>query len=148
MEEMSTFQFIRNRKHFKIGISYIKQLENMKTYLRMQVNMMGKKKDKIKSSSGKKGKVPAGRVMASHILVEKLSLAQDIKHRLDEGEDFRKLANEYSTCPSKKRGGDLGIFGRGEMVLEFERAVYKMNIGEISDPIKTKFGYHLIKRTG
>ena len=109
---------------------------------------MGKKKNKAKLASRKKGKVPAGKVRASHILVEKLSIAQDIKDRLDEGEDFRKLATNFSTCPSKKRGGDLGIFGRHEMVPEFERAVYKMSVGEISDPIKTKFGYHVIKRTG
>ena len=109
---------------------------------------MGKKKDKAKQLSKKKGKVPAGRVRASHILVNKLSVSQQIKDDLDDGADFRKLATENSTCPSKKKGGDLGIFGRGEMVPEFERAVFKMKVGDISDPIKTKFGYHIIKRTG
>ena len=109
---------------------------------------MGKKKNKAKQMKQKKGKVPAGRVRASHILVDKLSLAQDIKEDLVDGADFRNLAQKFSNCPSKKRGGDLGIFGRGEMVPEFERAVYKMNVGEISDPIKTKHGYHIIKRTG
>ncbi|MHA1263716.1 MAG: peptidylprolyl isomerase [Candidatus Helarchaeota archaeon] len=103
---------------------------------------MGKKK------KPKKGKVPAGKVRASHILVEKLSLAQEIREDLEAGADFRKLAAEYSTCPSKKRGGDLGVFGKGEMVPEFEKAVFKMQIGEISEPIKTKFGYHIIRRTG
>ena len=109
---------------------------------------MGKKKNKAKALSKRKGKVPAGQVRASHILVDKLSLAQNIKEDLDDGADFRKLATENSTCPSKKKGGDLGTFGRGEMVPEFERAVYKMNVGDISAPIKTKFGYHIIKRTG
>ncbi len=109
---------------------------------------MGKKKNKAKQKAKKSGKVPPGRMRASHILVDKLSLAQEIKEELNEGGDFRKLAEKYSTCPSKKRGGDLGIFGRGEMIPEFERAVYKLKIGEISEPIKTKFGYHIIKRTG
>ncbi len=109
--------------------------------------LLGKKKNKAKTLS-KKGKVPAGRVRASHILVDKLSLAQQIKEDIEDGADFRKLAADYSTCPSKKRGGDLGIFGRGENVREFEKAVYSMKVGEISDPIKTKFGYHIIKRTG
>ena len=109
---------------------------------------MGKKKDMAKKQSKGKGKVPAGQVRASHILVDKLSLAQNMKADLDDGADFRKLATENSTCPSKKKGGDLGTFGRGQMVPEFERAVYKMKVGDITDPIKTKFGYHIIKRTG
>lgn len=109
---------------------------------------MGKKKNKAKALSKRKGKVPAGQVRASHILVDKLSLAQQIKEDLEDGADFRKIATEYSNCPSKKRGGDLGSFGRGKMVPEFERAVYKMSIGEVSDPVKTKHGYHIIKRTG
>ena len=109
---------------------------------------MGKKKDKSKMQSKKAGKVPKGRVRASHILVAKLSLAQQILEDLQDGADFRKLAENHSTCASKKRGGDLGIFGRGEMVPEFENAVYGMKVGELVGPIKTKFGYHVIKRTG
>jgi len=108
---------------------------------------MGKKKHQTKMAK-QKGKVPSGRVRASHILVEKLKLAQEIKEDLNDGADFRTLAQKYSTCPSSKKGGDLGIFGRGDMVPEFERTVYKLKIGEISEPIKTKFGYHIIKRTG
>jgi len=96
----------------------------------------------------KKSKVKAGHVRASHILVPKLSIAQDIKKQLLAGADFKKLAQKYSECPSKKKGGDLGPFRRGQMVKEFEQAVYSMKVGEISDPIKTKFGYHIIKRTG
>ena len=89
-----------------------------------------------------------GKVRASHILVDKQAKAMDIKKQLDGGADFRKLAEQFSSCPSKKKGGDLGFFGRGQMVKEFETAVYSMKVGDVSDPIKTKFGYHIIKRTG
>lgn len=108
---------------------------------------MGHKKDQAKASS-KGGKVPGGQVRASHILVDKLSVAQEIKAELEQGASFTKLAESYSNCPSKKRGGDLGVFGKGQMVPEFEKAVYSMKVGEISDPVKTKHGYHIIKRTG
>jgi parvulin-like peptidyl-prolyl isomerase len=107
---------------------------------------MGKKKHQAKMQ--KKSKVSGGKVRASHILVAKLSLAQELKEDLDHGADFKKLARENSTCPSAKRGGDLGVFGKGQMVQEFERAAFKLNVGEISDPIKTVHGYHIIKRTG
>ena len=96
----------------------------------------------------KKQKKKAGHVRASHILVKKLSIAKEIKERINEGEDFSKLALQFSDCPSKKKGGDLGFFKRGDMVKEFENAVYSMKVGDISDPIKTQFGYHIIKRTG
>lgn len=109
---------------------------------------MGKKKDQAKAQKQKKGKIPGGNVRASHILVDKLSLAQEIKEELDHGADFRKLAMNHSTCSSKKNGGDLGIFTRGKMVPEFEQAVFKMVVGDISGPVKTQFGYHIIKRTG
>ena len=89
-----------------------------------------------------------GKVRASHILVEKQGQALEIKKKLDAGEEFKALAEKFSSCPSKKKGGDLGFFGRGQMVKEFETAVYSMKVGDISDPIKTKFGYHIIKRTG
>ena len=96
----------------------------------------------------KKQKRKAAHVRASHILVPKLSLAQDIKKQIASGVSFNKLAQKFSECPSKKKGGDLGFFRRGEMVKEFEQAVYSMKVGEISEPVKTKFGYHIIKRTG
>jgi len=109
---------------------------------------MGKKKEQSRMQSSKAGKVPGGQVRASHILVDKLSVAQEIKAELDQGANFAKLAESYSSCPSKKRGGDLGSFGKGQMVPEFEKAVYSMKVGDISPPVKTKHGYHIIKRTG
>jgi len=98
--------------------------------------------------SPRAGRIPAGQVRASHILVDKLSIAQEIRAELDQGANFAKLAESYSSCPSKKHGGDLGSFGRGKMAPEFEKTVYSMKVGEISQPIKTKYGYHIIKRTG
>lgn len=98
---------------------------------------------------GKSGSTStAGKMRASHILIEKFSQAQKIKEELLNGADFKTLAEKYSSCPSKKRGGDLGWFTRGSMVPEFENAVIRMKVGEISEPVKTKFGYHIIKRTG
>lgn len=99
--------------------------------------------------SGKTGApIRAGKIKASHILVEKFNQAQEIYEDLKAGEDFSTLAQQYSNCPSKKRGGNLGEFSKGDMVPEFWNASTKLKIGEISQPVKTKFGYHLIKRTG
>ena len=88
------------------------------------------------------------KVRASHILVEKHSQALKVLEELKDGRDFKELARKYSTCPSRKRGGDLGFFGRGRMVKEFERAAFALNVGEVSGPVKTQFGYHVIKKTG
>ena len=90
----------------------------------------------------------ANKIKASHILVEKMSQAESVLSELKNGADFAKLAKENSICPSKKRGGSLGEFGRGQMVKEFENAAFALDIGQISGLVKTKFGYHIIKRTG
>lgn len=87
------------------------------------------------------------KIQCSHILIEKQSQALLIIERIKKGEKFGKIAREMSLCPSAKRDGDLGIFGRGMMVKEFENEAFKLSIGEISNPVKTKFGYHIIKRT-
>jgi peptidyl-prolyl cis-trans isomerase C len=88
------------------------------------------------------------KIRTSHILVEKQSLALKLQEEIKAGGDFVALAKKYSTCPSGKRGGDLGVFGRGQMVKEFEQAAFALEVGQMSDPVKTQFGYHLIKRTG
>jgi len=88
----------------------------------------------------------ANKVHCAHILVEKLSLAQELKTKIAKGESFANLAKEYSTDGSKKRGGDLGYFSRGMMVPEFEKAAFALEKGQVSDIVKTQFGYHIIKR--
>jgi foldase protein PrsA len=88
------------------------------------------------------------KIKASHILVDDEKTANEIKAKLDKGEDFAKLAKEYSKDPgSAEKGGDLGWFGSGEMVKEFEDAAYALKAGEISKPVKSEYGYHIIKVT-
>ncbi|TDL83430.1 foldase [Peribacillus frigoritolerans] len=85
-------------------------------------------------------------VKASHILVEDEAKAKEVKEKLDGGADFIELAKEYSTDTSNsENGGDLGYFAKGEMVAEFEEVAFAMKEGEISEPVKTEFGYHIIK---
>ncbi len=87
-------------------------------------------------------------VHASHILVPDDTAAQtrlrEIRSRLDRGESFAVLASQYSICPSKMNGGDLGMFGRGQMVPAFEQVAFSQPLGRVSDPVKTEFGWHLI----
>jgi peptidyl-prolyl cis-trans isomerase C len=85
-------------------------------------------------------------VHCAHILVKTEQEAKTILERLNKGEKFANIAKQVSLCPSGKRGGDLGTFGRGKMVKEFETAAFKLNKGETSAIVKTKFGYHIIKR--
>lgn len=84
-------------------------------------------------------------VKASHILVETEEKALEILEKIKGGLSFEDAAKEHSSCPSKDVGGDLGEFSRGQMVPEFEQSAFSMEIGEVSQPIKTQFGYHLIK---
>lgn len=87
------------------------------------------------------------KIKCSHILVEKQSQALAILERLKKGEKFAELAKELSLdSGSGKRGGDLGYFGRGKMVKPFESAAFALTVGQVSEPIKTEFGYHIIKR--
>lgn len=91
----------------------------------------------------------ADKIKCSHILVKKQSEAMAVLERLKKGESFTNLARELSVDRgSGKKGGDLGLFGRGVMVKAFEDAAFKLNKGEVSQPVKTEFGYHIIKRAG
>lgn len=85
-------------------------------------------------------------VKAKHILVEHEYEAQDLLKKINQGEKFEELAQKFSKCPSSRSGGDLGAFGKGRMVQSFEDAAFALKISEISTPVRTKFGYHLIYR--
>lgn len=84
---------------------------------------------------------------ARHILVASESAAQSLKDEIANGADFGDVAREHSTCPSSSRGGDLGEFGPGTMVREFDEVVFSANVGEVQGPVRTQFGYHLIEVT-
>ncbi len=85
-------------------------------------------------------------VSASHILVDSEDKANEILKDITDGKiSFEDAAKEHSSCPSSQNGGSLGEFGRGQMVPEFDNAVFSMKEGEITGPVKTQFGYHLIK---
>jgi peptidyl-prolyl cis-trans isomerase C len=85
------------------------------------------------------------KVRAEHILVKTAAEAQQIKKAIDEGGSFEYYAKAYSLCPSGQRGGDLGYFEHGQMVPEFERAAFATPVGQVSKPIYSQFGWHLIK---
>ena len=87
-------------------------------------------------------------VTASHILVETEQQAKDIINQVKQGALFEDLAKYGSKCPSGKQGGNLGSFGKGAMVKPFEDAAFALEVGQVSEPVKTQFGYHLIKRIG
>ena len=83
-------------------------------------------------------------VCANHILVPTEMDAIKLKSQIKNFDDFKYYASIYSSCPSGRHGGSLGCFGRGQMVKPLEDAAFNGNIGEVSDPVKTQFGYHLL----
>jgi hypothetical protein len=87
------------------------------------------------------------RSSATRTKSEAVDLINNIKTRVDAGDDFNDLAKEYSDCPSSNEGGELGSFGRGAMVPEFETAAFALDVDGTSDVVETAFGFHLIKRT-
>jgi len=84
---------------------------------------------------------------ARHILVETLNECEELKSKIETGTDFAQVAMEHSTCPSGLQGGDLGEFGPGQMVPEFDKVVFSGNVNEVLGPVKTQFGYHLLEVT-
>ena len=84
---------------------------------------------------------------ARHILVDSEEFCVDLKNQISAGADFAVVAKEHSKCPSGSRGGELGTFGRGQMVKEFDEVVFSSDIGEVVGPVRTQFGYHLVEVT-
>ncbi|MFK8139474.1 MAG: peptidylprolyl isomerase [Bdellovibrionales bacterium] len=85
-------------------------------------------------------------IRAKHILVKHEYELEDVKKALTEGKTFEELAGSFSTCPSGRSGGDLGSFGKGQMVPSFEQAAFGLEVGQVSEAVETQFGYHLIYR--
>ncbi len=84
---------------------------------------------------------------ARHILVSTEEQCNELKTKIESGEDFASIAKEYSSCPSSQQGGDLGEFGPGMMVPEFDSVVFSAPLNIVQGPVKTQFGYHLLEVT-
>ncbi|MCX4189293.1 peptidylprolyl isomerase [Methylophaga sp. OBS3] len=84
---------------------------------------------------------------ARHILVESEQICKELKREIEEGADFADVAREHSSCPSSAQGGDLGEFGPGMMVPEFDKVVFSAPVNTVQGPVKTQFGYHLLEVT-
>ena len=84
---------------------------------------------------------------ARHILVDSEDNCQSLKEQIEGGADFAEIAREHSTCPSGRNGGDLGEFGPGQMVKEFDEVVFSGELNTVHGPVKTQFGYHLLEIT-
>ncbi|MFD3517485.1 peptidylprolyl isomerase [Streptomyces sp. NPDC058657] len=87
------------------------------------------------------------RASARHILVNSEAAALDLKQQIEDGADFADLARKHSTCPSSSDGGNLGTFGPGQMVPEFDQVVFSAPVGVVQGPVKTQFGSHLVEVT-
>jgi peptidyl-prolyl cis-trans isomerase C len=87
------------------------------------------------------------KAQARHILVDTEEKCNDLKQQIEDGTDFADIARDNSSCPSGKTGGDLGEFGPGQMVKEFDEVVFSGEVGVVHGPVKTQFGYHLLEIT-
>lgn len=132
---------------------FIKELEFNKTNILKNyslrkvlnsVNVTDEEIEKYYNSNTESFKTPES-VQASHILVKTEEEANDILKEIENGLSFEEAAGKHSSCPSKAKGGDLGSFNKGQMVPEFENAAFGMEEGQVSKPVKTQFGYHIIK---
>ncbi|MDZ7618997.1 MAG: peptidylprolyl isomerase [Patescibacteria group bacterium] len=89
----------------------------------------------------------AKKATARHILVETKESCEELKQQIEAGADFAALAKQHSKCPSGSEGGELGEFGPGQMVVEFDRVVFSAEVGKVQGPVQTQFGYHLLEVT-
>ena len=137
---------INEQPEYKQAIKFAENQLMQKFYLEKTVKD-AITEDKLKAEYEKMAKEQSNveEYKVSHILVKTEEEAKDIKSKLDKGADFAALAKEFSLDNNKDNGGDLGYFSKGQMVEPFEQATEKLKIGEISAPVKTDFGYHIIK---
>ncbi|QEQ95513.1 peptidylprolyl isomerase [Neptunomonas concharum] len=84
---------------------------------------------------------------ARHILVDTQAQCEELKQQIEAGADFAEIAKQFSTCPSGRQGGELGSFGPGQMVREFDEVVFSADLNKVQGPVKTQFGYHLLEVT-
>lgn len=156
LEEIISFELIYNYAKdsgMESDTKYIEQLEIAKKEILTQA-AIAKTMEQVSVEDGevedyynanKQNFKDPETVSAKHILVETEEKAKEIKKEISSGITFEDAAKKYSSCPSKEQGGNLGKFGRGQMVPEFEEVAFGLEIGIVSDPVKTQFGYHLIK---
>ncbi len=124
-------------------VSYLKTVKLLEPQVKITDEEISAYFEKNKDSLAQEEQVEA-----SHILVADEATAKDVKQQLENGGDFAELAAKYSTdTQNNQKGGELGSFARGEMVEAFDAAVFSMEVGQISEPIKTEFGYHIVKVT-
>lgn len=157
LEQMISFELINNLgKELKINETEeykenVKQAETdiltQLTLNKLLLEVTVTEQDALDYYNNNKGQfVQTPQVSAKHILVDSEELANKIKAEIDNNEiSFEDAAVKYSTCPSKEQGGDLGSFGKGMMVKEFEDAAFTLDLNVVSDAVQTQFGYHLIK---
>jgi peptidyl-prolyl cis-trans isomerase C len=91
--------------------------------------------------------ITMARATARHILVDTEAQCEDLKKQIEAGADFAAVAKQHSNCPSGRQGGDLGSFGPGQMVREFDQVVFSGELNKVHGPVKTQFGYHLLEIT-
>ncbi|WP_171303990.1 peptidylprolyl isomerase [Clostridium cochlearium] len=156
LNEIISFELIHDYakdNKFDLDSIYLEKIEAIKKETLIQwtiskvLSQAKVREDEIKEFYNNKKNmfIEEERVSAKHILVDSKKEAEDIINKINDGLSFEEAAKEYSNCPSKGAGGDLGTFARGRMVKEFEEAVFEMEEGSISNPVKTQFGYHIIK---
>jgi peptidyl-prolyl cis-trans isomerase C len=159
LDQMISFELIYNyakQADLENDEEYKNQLEIMKKDLLIQAGVkkvldtVAVNDDDVKSyyDNNKDMFKSEETVNAKHILVESKEKAEEVLEKINNGISFEDAALEFSSCPSSNQGGSLGEFGRGRMVPEFENAAFELAVGEVSGPVQTQFGYHIIKVEG
>ena len=137
---------LENGEAYKKRIDYFRERALRDTYFETKVmNAVTDAQAKAVYAKRIADMADGNQIRARHILVKTEPEARNIAELINRGQDFVELAKKKSTGPSASRGGDLGYFSKGDMVKEFEDVAFKLKVGQVSEPVKTKFGWHLIK---